>query len=89
MATADITGKKFVKTTAVEVIDASGNRVLLQDVNKTHKTYSLSKEEFEADYALGEDILKHFATVPLTTANDGMAVLNNEINTNEVNEEVK
>jgi len=84
MATADITGKKFVKTTAVEVIDASGNQVLLQDVNKTHKTYTVPRDEFEADYAFGEDILEHFATL---AQSDDMAVSNNENDTKEVETE--
>jgi predicted double-glycine peptidase len=82
MATA-IVGKKFVKTTAVEVIDASGNQVLLQDVNKTHKQYSVPKDEFEEDYTLGEVVLNEYA-VPMKTADDGMAVPNDENDTKEV-----
>jgi len=84
MATA-IVGKKFVKTTAVEVIDATEHQVLLQDVNKQHETYTVSRAEFDKDFTLGETILNEYA-VPLITADDGMAVPNNENNTKEVEE---
>jgi len=61
MAKVDLRGKKFVKTTPVEVIDATEHQVMLQDVDKAHETYIVSREDFDADYKLGEDILEHFA----------------------------
>lgn len=63
MATVDLRGKKFVKTTPVEVIDATEHQVMLQDVDKTHDTYIVSREDFNNDYKLGEDILEYFAEV--------------------------
>jgi len=84
MATA-IVGKKFVKTTAVEVIDATEHQVLLQDVNKQYETYTVPRDEFDEDYTLGETILNEYA-VPMLTADDGMAVPNNENDTKEVEE---
>ena len=85
MATVDITGKKFMKKTSVEVIDATEHQVMLQDVNKQHEIYTIPRSEFDEDYELGEDILEKFA-VKMTTADDGMAVPNSENNTKEVKE---
>ena len=61
MAKINLVGKRFVKVTPVEVIDATENQVMLQDVNKTHDNYVVPRSDFESDYKLGEDILEHFA----------------------------
>jgi hypothetical protein len=85
MAKIDLVGKKFVKTTPVEVIDATEHQVLLQDVNKENFVYVVSMQDFEKDYTLGKEILDSYA-MTMTKADDGMAVPNNENNTKEVEE---